>query len=43
MEKVGLKPYTAWLLKRRAVSLSGKYPNYHKGIIEDYSSDTGLF
>jgi len=43
MEKVGLKPYTEWLLKRRAASLSSKYPKYHKAIIEDYSSDTGLF
>lgn len=42
MEKIGLKPFTAWILKKRAESLSSKYPKYHTAIIEDYSSDTGL-
>jgi hypothetical protein len=41
-DKIGLKPYTSWLLRRRSKNLSARYPMYHKQIIEDYSSDTGL-
>jgi len=42
MGKIGLKPFTSMLKRRRAQTLSAKYPQYHKGILEDFSSDTGL-
>jgi len=42
MDRMGRKPFTATLLKRRAVNLSKQYPNYHPTIVEAYAENTGL-
>ena len=43
MQKVGAKPYTAYLVKRRAEKLSAKFPMYRADIVEDYSTNKGLY
>jgi hypothetical protein len=43
LDKMGKKPFTQWLVTRRARRLSALYPKYHKTIIEDYSKTVGLF
>jgi len=42
LDKIGSKPYTSWLIKSRARSLADKFPAYHRGIVMDYSTFTGL-
>jgi len=42
LDKMGRKPFTAYLIKKRGASLSKKYPKYHSGILEAYSENTGL-
>eukprot|EP00615_Pteridomonas_danica_P007067 CAMPEP_0114340604 /NCGR_PEP_ID=MMETSP0101-20121206/8480_1 /TAXON_ID=38822 ORGANISM="Pteridomonas danica, Strain PT" /NCGR_SAMPLE_ID=MMETSP0101 /ASSEMBLY_ACC=CAM_ASM_000211 /LENGTH=229 /DNA_ID=CAMNT_0001473907 /DNA_START=23 /DNA_END=712 /DNA_ORIENTATION=- len=42
MERIGKKPFTTWLIKRRATALSAQYPQYHRTIVEDFSRSSGL-
>ena len=42
MQNIGAKPYTDWLLTRRAAKLIAKYPNYNAGVIESFSKGEKL-
>jgi hypothetical protein len=42
MQHIGLKPYTEWMVDRRAAALAGKYPQYNKGILQDFAT-TDIF
>jgi len=42
MEKLGRKPFTRWLVQRRASALSKRFPQYHAQIMEDFSMARGL-
>ena len=43
MQNMGMRPYTNWVLRQRAKSLSSKYPQYDRKIIEAYGKCNLLY
>lgn len=42
MQNIGAKPYTDWLLSRRAAKLIAKYPKYNSVVVESFSKGEKL-
>ena len=42
MVNIQVKPYTSWMMAKRADGLATKYPAYNEGIVKDFS-ETDMF
>eukprot|EP00959_Pyramimonas_sp_CCMP1952_P068349 1426451-Pyramimonas_sp.AAC.1 len=43
LQNLGIKPYTAWLLKKRAARLVAMYPQYDSEIVTHFSETDSIW